>query len=155
MKMLINFGKEFLSKIGYNNMKETYFTKLENIITVNYAYVQDGVVVYPDLVKVKIALDNGEILGCETSGYLNAHTERDLKVPQISIEDAKQKLNSNLKIISQGISIIPTKWKTEKECYEFKGIVGRREFLIYINVDTGKEEDILVILETPGGILTV
>ena len=52
--------------------------KEENVITVNYAYEQDGVIVYPDLIKVKMALDNGEVLGIETTGYLNSHTEREL-----------------------------------------------------------------------------
>ena len=28
------------------------------------------------------------------------------------------------------------------------------EFLVYINTETGKEEDVLVIIDTPGGILT-
>ena len=53
------------------------------------------------------------------------------------------------------MAIIPTEWKTEILCYEFKGKVDEREFLVYINVETGKEEDILVILDTPGGTLTV
>ena len=56
-----NIGKEFLAKHGFENMKETYYLKQDGIVTINYAYNQDGVVMYPDLVKVKVALDNGEI----------------------------------------------------------------------------------------------
>ena len=148
-------GKEFLKKIGFNNMKETYYTKLENILTVNYANVKEGVIIYPDLIKVKIALDSGEILGCETAGYLNAHYDRNIEKSKISIEEAKEKINKNLNILSEGMAIIPTKWKTEILCYEFKGKVGDKEFLVYINANTGKEEDILIILETEGGILTI
>ncbi|MGN1298592.1 MAG: germination protein YpeB [Candidatus Scatovivens sp.] len=148
-------GKEFLNKIGFSNMKETYYTNLENILTVNYAYVQDDIVIYPDLIKVKIALDNGEVLGCETSGYLNAHYKREIKKAKITIEEARQKLNDKLNIISESTAIIPTEWKTEKLCYEFKGTVSNKEFLVYINVETGEEEDILVILETEGGTLTI
>lgn len=147
-------GKEFLNNKGFKNMRETYFMKLENIITINYAYEQDGIIVYPDLIKVKIALDNGEILGIETTGYLNSHTERELKETKISIEEARSKINKNLEIISERKAIIPTKWKTEILCYEFTGKVNGKEFLVYVNVETGKEEDILVILETPGGTLT-
>ena len=29
------------------------------------------------------------------------------------------------------------------------------DFLVYVNVETGKEEDILMILETEGGVLTM
>ena len=148
-------GKKYLEKIGFNNMKETYYTNLGNIVTVNYAYEQDGVIIYPDLIKVKIALDNGQILGCETSGYLNAHYHRKIVQNKITIEQAKEKINDKLKIDSERIAIIPTKWQTEKTCYEFKGTVSGKQFLVYINVETGEEEDILVILETEGGILTI
>lgn len=148
-------GKKYLSDKGFKNMKETYFVKQGNIVTINYAYNDEGVIVYPDLIKVKVALDNGQILGIETNGYLNSHTDRNKVTPKLTFQEAKEKLNSDLQIISEGMAIIPTEWKTEILCYEFKGKVNDKEFLVYINVDTGKEEDILVILDTPGGTLTV
>ena len=79
-------GKSYLSDKGFENMKETYFIKQGNVVTVNYAYNDNGVIVYPDLIKVKIALDNGEILGIETTGYLNSHKDREYTEPQITIE---------------------------------------------------------------------
>ena len=148
-------GKEFLNKKGFEGMKETYFTKTENVVTINYAYEYEGIVAYPDLIKVKIALDNGEILGIETEGYLNSHTDREFNKVNLTIDEARDKINSNLEILSEGMAIIPTEWKTEILCYEFKGKVDNREFLVYINCETGEEEDILVILDTPGGTLTV
>ena len=104
--------------------------------------------------KYRIYLDNGEILGIETNGYLNSHTERKIPEAKISIEEAKEKLNKRLNIESEGLAIIPTEWKTELFCYEFKGKVEETEFLVYISAETGKEENRLVIVETPGGILT-
>ena len=148
-------GKEYLEKRGYSNMKETYYLKQEGIMTINYAYVQDGVVAYPDLIKVKVALDNGDILGVETTGYLNNHTQRDLSNVKITVEEAKKSLNKNLNILSEGMAIIPTEWQTEILCYEFKGEVDGTEFLVYINAENGREEDILVIKDTPNGILTM
>ena len=148
-------GLEFLNNLHVNNMKETYYLNENGIITINYAYLQDNVVMYPDLIKVKIALDNGEILGIETKGYLNNHTERKITQNIISIDEAKKKLNKNLNIQSEGMAIIPTEWKTEILCYEFKGKVDDREFLVYINAQTGDEEDILIVYNTPNGVLTM
>lgn len=147
-------GKNFLESKGFKDMKETYYMKEGNVLTVNYAYTQNNVVMYPDLIKVKMALDNGEVLGIETTGYLNSHTERNLVAPKISMEEAKSKINNKLKIKSEKMAVIPTEWKTEILCYEFQGMVEDKEFLVYINVETGEEEDILVILNTPGGTLT-
>lgn len=147
-------GKEFLNSRGISNMKATYYLKEGGIVTINYAYEQNGVTIYPDLIKVKVALDNGEILGVETSGYLNNHTERTFTKAKISMEEAKSKLNKSLEITSEGMAIIPTEWKTEILCYEFKGKIDDTDFLVYTNVKTGREENILVIIDTPNGILT-
>ena len=148
-------GKRFLNEKGFQNMKATYFTKQGGIVTINYAYQEQDVVIYSDLIKVKIALDNGEVLGLETTGYLNSHYERNLNQIKVSKEKAREFLNNDLEIISEGLAMIPTEYQTELLCWEFKGKVEEREFLVYINVETGKEEDVLLILDTPNGTLTV
>ena len=148
-------GKEFLSNHGFKDMKETYYLKQDGIVTINYAYIQNDVVVYADLIKVKVALDNGEVLGIETTGYLNNHTQRDTTKVKISREEAKKTLNKNLQINYEGLAIIPTEYKTEILCYEFKGKVETQEFLVYINAENGREEDILIITNTPNGTLTM
>lgn len=151
----IRIGKEYLSSRGFDNMQETYYLSQEGMLTINYAYKQDDVVVYSDLIKVKVALDDGEILGVESTGYLNSHQERTLKTSTITLEEAKKNLNPELEILSEGKAIIPTEWKTEIECYEFKGKVKETNFLVYINVENGREENILVIVDTPNGTLTI
>lgn len=147
-------GKKFLEEHDFPNMKETYYLKQDGIVTINYAYEQEGVTVYPDLIKLKIALDNGEVMGIETTGYLNSHEKRNIEEVQIKKEQAKQSLNKELEIKSENLAIIPTQWKTEVLCWEFKGKVDETDFLVYINAKTGKEEDILVIVNTPNGTLT-
>ena len=148
-------GKQFLNTKGFPDMKETYYLKQEGVVTINYAYLQNGVIMYPDLIKVKVALDNGEVLGIETSGYLNNHEQRNFPEVKISKEEAKKTLNKELQIESEGFAVIPTEWKSEIYCYEFKGKVDDKEFLVYINCENGREEDILVIKDTPNGTLTM
>lgn len=148
-------GLDFLKDKGYNNMKETYYMKQNGILTVNYAYNQDDVVIYPDLIKLKIALDSGEVLGMETTGYLNSHEKRKIENSKITKEEAKKNLNDKLKISSEKLAIIPTEYKTEVLCWEFKGRIKGNDFLIYINAETGKEQDILVIIDAPNGTLTM
>ena len=148
-------GKEYLKNKGFSDMKETYYLKQCGIVTINYAYTLNNVVIYPDLIKVKVALDNGEILGIETTGYLNNHCQRNISNIKITKEEAKKNLNKDLNIESEGMAIIPTEWKTENLCYEFKGKVNDKEFLVYINAENGREEDILVIQNTPEGTLTM
>lgn len=151
----VKIGQEFLQNREFKNMKATYYMKMDEILTVNYAYQQNGVIMYPDLVKLKIALDDGEVLGIETTGYLNSHRDvRELTETNITLEQAKEKLNKKLEISSSGMAVIPTDWNTEVLCYEFKGNTGDNDFIVYINAETGEEQDILMIINTPDGTLT-
>jgi len=150
-----NKAIEFLNLKGYTNMKKTYTIREYGIITINYAYEENDVLVYPDLIKVKVALDNGDILGIETTGYLNNHETRNIdKTEIISKEEAIKLANENLKIEETRLAIIPTEFETEVFCWELKGKVENREFLLYVNAKTGKVEDILVIIQTEKGTLT-
>ncbi len=54
----IEIGKKFLDEKGYKNMKETYYMRQNGNIVINFAYTQDTAVVYSDLIKLKIAMDN-------------------------------------------------------------------------------------------------
>ncbi len=150
----LEIGKKFLEEKGYPNMKETYYMMQSGNIVINYAYMQDDVTVYSDLIKLKIALDNGEILGMELAGYLNCHEERNIDKDIISKEKAKENLNKEIEIMSEGLAIIPTEFLTEILCWEFKGKVDDNEFIVYINAKNGEEEDILMIINTPNGTLT-
>ncbi len=151
----VKIGKEFLEKNNYKNMKETYYLSNENILTVNYAYMQNEITMYPDLIKIKIALDNGEILGVETTKYINSHTdERAIGQIKITKEEAIKLINPKLEIKSTDMAIIPTEWNTEVLCWEIKGKSANNDFIVYINASTGEEEDILMIVDTPNGTLT-
>ena len=150
----IEKGKEYLSQRGFDNMQQTYYLKEEGFITVNYAYVQNDVIIYADLIKVKIALDDGEVIGLEATGYLNCHYQREIPTNKISIEEARKSLSNKVQITSERLAMIPTEWSTEVFCYEFKGKIENIDFIAYINAQTGEEEDILIITNTPNGTLT-
>lgn len=101
-------GKEFLKKLGIEDVKDTYYLKIENMAIINYAGTQDGVILYPDLIKVKVALDTGEICSVEAQGYIFNHEIRENLIPKISMQEAKAVLNKNLEIMSEGLAMIPT-----------------------------------------------
>ena len=125
------------------------------MMTINYAYCQGDVVCYTDLIKVKVALDDGTIVGIETKSYLNSHRERKIAKPLITIEEARNKINSKIEILSEGMAIIPTEYQTELTVYEFKGKAFENNFIVYINVENGKEEKVFMIIDTPGGTLAI
>ncbi len=151
----IEKAKSFLNSCGYTNMQENYYECRSNIATVNFASVQDGIVMYPDLIKVKIAMDTGDCIGMETSGYLMNNKIRSTSPFIISEEEAKNKITSLLNIDSVKKTYIPTDSMSELPCYELKGHVDDKKFLVYINATTGIQEKVLVLIESENGVLTI
>jgi len=148
-------AKKFLSENGFSNMRESYFDKKDGSIVINYAYEQDGYVVFPDLVKVKVALDNGEILGFESRGYIMNHTYRKIPEAKISKEKALENINPHLEADEVTMAVIPLEDGSEAACWQIKGAVSGKHFLMYVNTQTGFTEDVQILLETPGGTLAV
>lgn len=151
----VNLGGEYLKLHGFESMKNSYYDKTGGVATVNFAYEQDGVTCYSDLIKVKVALDNGEILGMEANGYLMNHSKRNFENIKLTKEDANNKISKHLKIQNSSLALIPKDSLREVLCYEIKGCFKEKNYIIYINAQNGREEKILMLLESENGILTV
>ena len=150
----ISIGEKFLKDIGYKSLTNSYYDKNSHVATVNFAYIQDGTTCYSDLIKVKIALDNGEILGLEANGYLMNHEIRQIPAPSLSASQARAKVSPHLNVDASGLTLIPKDSLQEVLCYEFHGNFDGRNYLIYINAQNGREEKILMLIESEDGILT-
>lgn len=147
---------EYLNARGYEKIKESYYSTTDGICTINFAYYDNGITYYSDLIKVSVALDTGKITAFDATGYLMNHTTR--KLPdktEYSPIEAKKLISDDLEIISYKKVFIPTEWETEEYAYEYhcKASDGQ-EVLIYIDPVTGEETDILLLLYTDGGVLT-
>ncbi len=151
----IEIAEEFIELQGISNMEENYYYISGNEITVNFAYNTEDVTVYPDLIKVTVSLENGEVSGYEALGYLMAHREDRNISTKISLKEARSKVSSLLDIKAEGVAIIPTDGKNEVLCYEFatQADDGRR-VLVYINANTATEEMLQILLENESGTLT-
>lgn len=151
----VKAARSYLEKNKIRNMKESYYMTSDGICVVNFAYVQDDVILYPDLIKVGVSLDNGEIVEFDARGYLVNHAQRDLPSPKYSFESAKAVVSPYLSIIDYRKALIPTPGGGEELCYEFhcKSSNGE-EVLVYINTQTCMESQILLLLYSDGGVLT-
>jgi len=149
-------AREFLQAQGFTSMKESYYQREGNTVTINYAYSQGKFIMYPDLIKVKIALDNGEMIGFEANGYITNHNaNRTLPTIKITEAEARAKVKKELVITNVNYAQIPLETGQEVYCYELKGTYNDKNFLIYVNVENGNEEKILLLLENENGTLTI
>jgi len=156
IKEAIEKGSKFISKIGYKNMESTYTLNYDNTAVVSYVYKQGTVAIYPDQVKLKIALDDGSIIGIESEKFLVSHVEkRKIPTPKITAAKAQEKVGKRLKINKVSLAIIPTETNEEVLCYEFLGTYKEKNFIVYIDASTGYEQRIIEIINTPNGKLTI
>lgn len=148
-------AQDFLASRGLVNMVPTYTLREQNVTTVSFAYKQDDVVVYPDLIKLQVALDSGQVIGYEALGFLTSHHKRSLPTPRISWEEARARLSPRVKVLAERMAVVPTSGQREVLTYEFKTQLGDDIFLVYINALTGDEEHILKLLKTSTGTLAL
>ncbi len=155
-KDAVRIAERFLEKRGYPDMKTSYWTLNENSVTVNFAYTQNGVICYPDLIKVTVSLQNGGVTGFEALGFIMSHHERDIPQAKISADAAQAKISPDLKVLSHNMSIVPSSGKYEVFCHEFKcENKDGKHYIVYINAETGGEEKILILIEDENGTLTL
>ncbi|MCD8048674.1 MAG: germination protein YpeB [Clostridia bacterium] len=148
-------ASEFLESIGYSDMTESYYESTGENVVINFAAEQEGYTLYPDLVKVKVALDTGEIIGLEARGYIMYHQTRDIPKIKVSAEEAKSKVNPNVEIASVTRAVIPLDNGSEEFCWQIEGRIDERRCLIYINTQTGAEEKLFLLIESESGVLAV
>lgn len=145
----------YLKKIGFTELKESYYFTDDGVCTINFSAMQDDIILYPDLIKVSVSLENGKILSFDATGYVSNHTEREIPEYKISLVNAREKVNKELTIIDSRVCVIPTEWKTEQYCYEFHcKTTNDQELLVYIDSVTGQEDNILILLYSDNGVLT-
>lgn len=152
----INIASSYLDELGYKNMEKTYYAVSNNVCVINFAYSENGVIRYTDLIKVGISLADGELFSLEAKGYLTNHRDRKEFQNGITEDEAQSKISSNVEVISSKMCLIPKKDGNEEYCYQFhcKSKRNDQEVLIYINATTGEEEDILLLLYSDNGTLT-
>lgn len=155
-KEAVEAAKKFLERKGYSNMHESYYMINNNVLTANFAYNDSGVVCYPDLIKVGIAMDDGSLQSFEAMGYLKSHRQREIPPVGVSVEAAKSKVPTDISVLGVETTIIPSAGKNELLCYEFEcSDENEQRFIIYVNALTGEQEKIFILLQDENGTLTI
>ncbi len=145
----------FLSRYPFGKMQDTYYEIENGNAVINFAFCQGDVICYSDLVKVKVSLDTGEIAGLECGGYISNHKERTLPSFSHSEEEIKNKISPRAEALKIQKCIIPTMGGGEKFCYEVLCKYKDKNFLVYLNEENLQQEEILLLITTENGMLTI
>ncbi len=154
-KECIAKAKEYLKALGIDSMTETYYEINSNMIVINFAAIEQGIICYPDLIKVAVSMENGEVLRYDARGYITNHTERESFTTTLTSEQAAAKVSPILTVKSCKLCVIPTDSLSEVLCYECICSYKDDDILVYINAATGNEENLYILYTDDNGTLTV
>lgn len=151
-KISLNDGlieaENYLKQFGYENMGVLQSQQFDDIGVYTFLNIEDDVRIYPDAIVVKIALDNGDIMGLNAKEYVLNHHERNIGKPELTSEEAREEVNQSVQIHDEHLSIIENDLNEEVLTYEFLGEMNDETYRIFINAETGIEEKVEKLTNT-------
>lgn len=143
-------AQQFLAAHGYGDMHLTFWQIYGGMATLSYAAVQDGVVLYPDLIKLQVRMDTLAVVGVEARHYLTSHVRRENLMPAISEAEARAAISERLENVTSRLCLIPQNGR-EYLCWEFTGEYNGNTYFVYIDAMTGRQRDIQKLVQTSIG----
>lgn len=149
----MNQASQFLENKGYRNMMAVSADPYDNLVNFTFVREQDGVLIYPEKMTVRSALDNGEVVGFQASDFVYEHKDnREIPEAKISLAEARKTLNSDFKELYNRKAIIKNDRDEDILCYEIGGKINGSQYRLFINADTGLEETVEVLKDAQAGI---
>lgn len=145
----------FIEGIGLNDMTAVWINLANNVYTINYAYNDNGVIVYSDLVKIRVCAETGKVIGLEATSYYTNHTDRVIGSVTISESEARKKVSTSIEIESSRICIVPIGETSEKLCYEFSGRYDGTLYYVYIDASNGRQVEMFKVIDSEEGELLI
>lgn len=135
-------AKEYVNGLDISELELVESSQYDKMGVFRFLYTENDIRFYPDSIVIKVALDNGEVLGMSARDYYNFHSERDLNEPEITLEEARDKVNPNVEIQEHHLSVIENDIQEQVLCYEFLTTMENTTYRIFINASTGQEEKV-------------
>ena len=145
----INFSK----KCGIESLKCVWYDVVGGDAYINLAPTKNNIIMYPDLVKVKVDLSNGMVSGFEASPYYTNHIQRNLKSVSIAKDFAENLVPQGYKKQATSLCVVPLEFGEEELCYEIECLSMGDTYYIYVNALSGEIENVLKVIETDDGTL--
>ncbi|WP_018130759.1 germination protein YpeB [Effusibacillus pohliae] len=135
-------AEQWLAARGYKNMVPIKTEQYDNTAVYTFVPKQGDVLLYPDTVMLKLALDNAEVIGFNGEDYLFHHKQRSLGKPKLTQEQARKFVSKHTQIQESGLALVENDVGQEVLTYEFIGTMDNDTYKIYINANTGDEEKV-------------
>jgi len=138
-------AEKYLTSNKYGPLTPVNYDHYDNVSSITFADSQGGIVYYPRKVTVRVAMDDGEIIGLQAQDYVYESKKKSLKKPELTMADAAKLLNPSFRKLSSNQSFNENDLNGEGLCYAFSGKINGWHYRIFLNADTGAEEKVETI----------
>lgn len=137
-----SLAREFLKSIGIENVEAVWLSDAGMVADITYVSYDGGVLGYPDMIRVRVCESKGRVIGMDAKGYLLNYTERDLSA---GLSEAEVRaMISGVETEGGRLALIPVDGE-EVLAYEYLCSYGEDEYVIYLNAQTGEEEEVFIV----------
>lgn len=135
-------AEEFLDKLGYADMEVVRLRENGSMADFTFVYEKDGVIYYPDEIRVKICRTRGVVTGFDATKYLRNHKDRVQPNVQITLAQASEKIHEKLAVESVRLAVVKGVGG-ERTAYEFFCSYGEENYFVYLDAASGEELSIV------------
>lgn len=131
-------AQQFLDALGYEDLEIVRLRENGTTADFTFVYESDGVVYYPDEIRVKVCRTRGVVTGLDATDYIRNHKEREEVKVGITLAEAYEKLHKALEVESSQLAVVSTQ-RGERSAYEFLCSYGEERYFVYLDAVTGEE----------------
>lgn len=140
MKQAETQAQQLLQTLALSDMVCVERKLEETVASFIFVPIQDNVYLYPDMVKLQIALDDASLFHFDQSNYQLRHHDRILPQPVYTQTDILKNRNPNFQIESVHLALITNPYnKKEVLTYELRGRILNEQFAVFVDAQTGEE----------------
>ena len=141
----------FLDRLGYATMEQTAWQQYGGLYVASFVPVQDGVLLYPDLVHVQVRMDTGEAVGFEADGYLTWHRARSLPLPTLTSAEAEALVAGEAQVEDVRLSLLRA-GEQEVLCHQVTALSEGERYLVFLDAQSGRTVAVQKLIVNESGI---
>lgn len=133
-------AKQWLDDWEFPSMLPIAQDRYDGISMITFAEYRDGVLHYPHKITIRVAMDNGQVIGIQATDFVYAKHQNISMSPKLTLTEAQTHLEPAFRVKSTRLVTILNQKNIETLCYEFIGQMDHANFRLYMNASNGEEE---------------
>lgn len=142
-------AREYLRGIGIEDVEAVWLSDAGMVANLTYTAVEDGVRIYPEIIRIRVCEEKGRVVGMDARGYLLNDKEYGLDA-NLSKSEAQARLTAGLEPYAANLALIPADGR-EVLCWEFACKYADGEFIVYLDATTGEEVRLFRVVQSAQG----